>query len=337
MTSFSRRLFMIKSSLAGIAFLNRQLIQFPGFNTNFMNHSNKYEVIIIGGSYAGLSAAMTLGRALRKVLILDAGKPCNRQTPYSHNFLTQDGVPPNEIAEKGREQLKIYSTVEFQNDAVEKAIQLEKGFQLHTSSGKIFFAEKLVFATGILDQLPNVKGFQDCWGKSILHCPYCHGYEVRNRKTGILANGDTGFDYVSLISNWTKQQTVFTNGKAIFTKEQRATFEKHAISVNESGLGRIDHENGQIKRLLLSDGSTCEMDALYFRPPFVQSCPIPTLLGCELTSDGYLKIDLTLQTTINGIYACGDNSSPNRTVSNAVASGHKVGMSINKALVQAAF
>lgn len=337
MTAFSRRLFIIKGSLAGLAFLSRKLFQFAGYNTNYMNHSNKYEVIIIGGSYAGLSVAMTLGRTLRRVLILDSGKSCNRQTPYSHNFLTQDGVPPLEIAEKGKEQLKSYSTVEFQNDFAEEVIQLEKGFQLQTSSGNIYFAERLVFATGISDQLPHMEGFLDCWGRSILHCPYCHGYEVRNRKTGILANGDAGFDYVSLISNWTKQLTVFTNGKSAFTKEQLAKFEKHNISVNESNLECIIHENGQIKGLLFSDENTYEMDVLYFRPPFVQSCSIPTSLGCELTSDGYLKTDLTLQTTIEGIYACGDNSSPNRTVSNAVASGHKVGMSINKELVQATF
>jgi thioredoxin reductase len=336
MTSFSRRLFIIKSSLAGVAFLSRKLMQFAG-NTNFMKHSNKYEVIIIGGSYAGLSVAMTLGRALRKVLIVDSGKPCNRQTPYSHNFLTQDGVPPLEIAKKGKGQLEVYTTVEFQNDLVAEVIRLEQGFQLQTSSGNTFFADRLVFATGIFDQLPSIEGFLDCFGRSILHCPYCHGYEVRNRKTGVLANGDMGFDYVSLISHWTEDLTVFTNGIAAFTEGQLAKFEKHNISVIENHLGRIIHENGQVKAVLLSDGSLCEIDALYFRPSFVQSCSIPLELGCELTNDGYLKTDSALQTTIDGIYACGDNSSPNRTVSNAVASGHKVGMSINKELIQATF
>lgn len=302
-----------------------------------MDNIQKYEVIIVGGSYSGLAAAMTLGRALRKVLIVDAGEQCNRQTPFSHNFLTQDGISPRKIIEIGRNELDRYATIEFKNDFVESIVQQEQVFQLQTAGGKIFFAEKIVFATGISDQLPRVDGFADCWGISILHCPYCHGYEVSGRKTGVLANGDAGFEYVSLISNWTKDLTVFTNGKSTFTDEQLIRLKSHQIEVKGGNIEQIKHHDGKLEALVFDDQSDCEMDVLYFRTPFVQSCSLPVSLGCELTNDGYIKIDAALQTTINGIYACGDNSSPNRTVSNAVATGHKVGMSLNKEIIRAAF
>ena len=159
--------------------------------------NKKFEVIIIGGSYAGLSAAMALGRSLRKVLIIDSGSACNRQTPHSHNFITQDGVPPAKISEKAKNQVLQYKSVAFINDLAIKAEKTENGFNVDTQSGEKLVTSKIIFATGIKDLVPPVPGFKECWGISLIHCPYCHGFEFRTKKTGILANGER---YLILLS-----------------------------------------------------------------------------------------------------------------------------------------
>ncbi len=184
------------------------------------NFETDFEVIIIGGSYAGLSAATSLARALRKVLVIDSGRPCNQQTPHSHNFLTRDGEMPVAITQIALEQLMMYDTVKLIADTAIDAIAKEDGFHILTQSGKRYIAKKLLFATGIKDIMPELPGFAACWGISVIHCPYCHGYEVRQQPTGILGNGDVGYEYAKLINNWTKDLTLFTNGVSTLSVEQ---------------------------------------------------------------------------------------------------------------------
>src|SRR5690606_24009508 len=248
-----------------------------------MTNSRNFDVIIIGGSYTGLSAAMALGRALRNVLIIDSGLPCNRQTPHSHNFLTQDGEKPNLLAEKAKKQVLNYNTVKFHNDLAINGTKTEDGFVITTQTGKEFIAQKLIFATGIRDIMPNIKGFSECWGISVIHCPYCHGYEVRNEKTGILANGNFAFHYAQLIRNWTKNLTVFTNGKTSLTQEQIDKISKHNIPIIEKEIAYLEHQDGNIRQIVFTDNTTFELKAIYSRPAFEQHCKIPKMLGCELT------------------------------------------------------
>ncbi|MEI9912080.1 MAG: NAD(P)/FAD-dependent oxidoreductase [Bacteroidota bacterium] len=198
-----------------------------------MTGNNIFDVIIVGGSYSGLAAGMALGRALKNVLIIDSGKPCNRQTPYSHNFITHDGDTPAEIAALANLQVRRYDTVKFFDGLATSGIRTEMGFEIRVVPGEIFTAKKLIFATGIRDIMPGIDGVEACWGISVLHCPYCHGYELRNEKTGILGNGEYGFDFSKLISNWTKDLTLFTNGTSILTTEQTAKIERHHIKIVE--------------------------------------------------------------------------------------------------------
>lgn len=293
---------------------------------------DKLDVIIVGGSYAGLAAAMALGRALRKVLIIDGGKPANRFTPYSHNFITHDGRPPGEIAALARKQLDEYTTVMSIDGLVVNAQESDHEFVVHLNSGQTYISRKLIFATGIIDQIPDIAGFSDCWGKSVLHCPYCHGYEVRGEVTGILGNGDYGFEFSTLISNWTRQLTLFTNGKSTLTDEQTLKMKNQKIPIVEKDIAKLEHTKGWLQRIIFKDGTVSFVKALYARPSFEQHCSIPEVLGCELTVDGYIMVDASQKTTVPGVYACGDNTTRMRTVANAVAMGTTAGMMVNKEL-----
>ena len=335
-TSMHRRIFIVQSGAAlaalGLPYPLKELS-----NNKNMLSKNHFEVIIVGGSYSGLAAAMSLGRALRKVLVIDSGRPCNRQTPYSHNFITHDGKTPQEIATLAKQQVEMYETVEFFNGLATKGVKTKNGFEIETATGEIFTANKLIFASGIKDIMPPIEGVAECWGISVLHCPYCHGYEVRNQTTGVLSNGEYGFEFSSLLSNWTKDLTLYTNGKSTLTTEQTSKLQKHNIIINENVIKKIEHTNGNLEYIVFKDGKKVAAKALYIRTEFKQHCPIPESLGCELNEDGYLKIDAAHKTTVSGVFACGDNTIRMRTVANAVAMGNLAGMVVNKELISEKF
>ncbi|WP_134091593.1 NAD(P)/FAD-dependent oxidoreductase [Olivibacter sp. XZL3] len=299
-----------------------------------MTEQKIFDVIIIGGSYAGLSAAMALGRSLRSTLVIDSGQPCNRQTPHSHNFLTQDGKRPAEIALTGRRQVEQYPSVQFHDGLAVLGTQKNGGFEITVGSGASFWGKKLLFASGIKDEMPDIPGFAACWGISVVHCPYCHGYEFRNRKTGLMANGERALHMASLIRNLTADLTIFTNGDADFTDDQLHRLKARQIAIIEQPVSEILHQNGHLDSLLLQDGNMLELDALYASVPFVQHCPIPESLGCILTEQGHIQVDQLQKTSVTGVFACGDNVSPMRSVANAVASGNFTGAIINKELVE---
>ena len=304
---------------------------------NLMTANKNFDIIIIGGSYAGLSAAMSLGRALRNTLIIDSGLPCNRQTPHSHNFITQDGEKPNVIAEKAKSQVLKYDTVTFHNDLAVNGTKTKNGYAITTKTGETFTAKKLIFATGVKDIIPDIKGFSECWGITVIHCPYCHGYEVKGEKTGIIANGNVAFHYAQLIRNWTKDLTIFTNGKSTLTQEQTEKITKHNISIIEKEIDALHHVNGNIQQIVFEDNSAFTLKAIYSRPKFEQHCTIPEMLGCELTEQGHIKVDMFQKTSVTNIYACGDSTSPLRAVSNAVATGNIAGSMTNNVMTEERF
>lgn len=293
-------------------------------NDNFVP-MQQYHVIIVGGSYAGLSAAMALGRALRNVLIIDSGKPCNRFTPQSHNFITHDGAAPADIAKLAREQVLLYPTVEWLEGKAVKASKSSKGFTITTEAGETYQSKKLLFATGVIDEMPDIKGFAECWGKSILHCPYCHGYEVKGHDTGILLNGDIAVDVAHLISNWTDKLTVFTNGPSTIEANPAQKLKELGIKIIESPIVEVMHTDGHLSALKLEDSSSHHLKALYNHPLRTQHCDLPAALGCEMTEHGLIQVDNFQKTTVEGIYAAGDNSTIFRAVSAAVANGTMAG------------
>ncbi|TBX70135.1 NAD(P)/FAD-dependent oxidoreductase [Flavobacterium silvisoli] len=328
----SRRQFIKKSGLALTAFALPIPFQ-TTLNGTDMNTTKLMDTIVIGGSYSGLAAAMALGRALKQVIVIDSGKPCNAQTSFSHNFLTQDGKKPSEIAALGRQQVLQYPTVKLVNGLAIQGKKTKKGFEITLETGETFEALQLIFATGIKDNMPNIEGFADCWGISAIHCPYCHGYEVRHTKTGILGNGEFGFEWAKMIANWTSDLTLYTNGKSTLTDEQQAKLKAHHIGIVETEILKLNHVKGHMEQIVFTDGTQAPLTALYAPRPFVQHCPIPESLGCELTEDGYIKVNAAQETSVVGVYASGDNTTRMRTVANAVATGTAAGMSASKKLI----
>lgn len=302
-----------------------------------MVDSKIFDVIIIGGSYAGLSAAMSLGRSLRNVLIIDGGKPCNRQTPHSHNFITQDGVEPSRINELAKDQVLNYDTVEFIEDFALRAKKTESGFNITTLSGKVFNAHKLIFSSGIKDIMPDIPGFSDCWGISIIHCPYCHGFENKGKKTAIYASIPRALHLAPLIKNLTGNLTLIIKNMTDLKEDEIQILKNNQVKFIAADITSIEHDLGNLKSIGFSNGEKHSFEALYASLPFEQHSQLPQELGCTFTDDGYIDVTPFQETSIKGVYACGDNSNMFRSVANAVNTGNFSGAKVNADLANGQF
>lgn len=303
-----------------------------------MRIKREYDAIIVGGSYAGLSAALVLGRSLRRVLVIDAGQPANRQTPHAHGFLTRDGQTPAELSAIARQQVSQYPTVQFWSGTVVTAVQSANGFRVSTgpayqAGGVEFQARKLLLATGLADIMPDLPGFADCWGRSVLHCPYCHGYEVHGQPLGVFGNGDMGVEFATLIHHWSDQVTLFTDGPATLTADQRQTLGQLDIPIIETPIAAIEHEAGLLTALLLADGNRARPRAVFARVPFRQHTDVADQLGCAITESGLVEATEFGETNVPGVFAAGDTTTLFRQVAIAVANGAKAGAWINRELM----
>ncbi|MVM30812.1 NAD(P)/FAD-dependent oxidoreductase [Spirosoma sp. HMF4905] len=299
-------------------------------------HSD-YEIIIVGGSYAGLSAALVLGRSLRRVLVLDSGKPANRQTPHSHSFLTRDGATPAELTAIARQQALAYPTVMIETATVTTAVKQANEFVVTTEAGASYSASRLLLATGLTDELLPIPGFAECWGISVLHCPYCHGYEVHGQPLGVLANGDAGFEFGRLIQHWSANFTLFTNGPSTLSDEQTAAFQRNKIKIIETPISSIPHQNGQLSGLLLEDQTHYPLTALFARVPVRQASTIGEQLGCLYDDMGFIQVDEWGRTNVPGVFAAGDTHTMMRQVMVAGTNGLRTAVWINKEMIEEAF
>lgn len=298
-----------------------------------MESTQNFDVIIVGGSYAGLSAGLILGRSLRKVLIINSGKPCNWQTPHSHSFLTRDGETPGQLAAIAREQVLRYPTVRLLNGKASTVHKQDEVFVVETETGQTCRARKLLLATGVTDQMPDIRGFAQCWGISVLHCPYCHGYEVHSQKIGLLANGDVAFEMVHLIRNWSKDLTLFTNGESTLTPEQTEKVKALPVSIVENPVTEIAHTDGYLKNIRLANGQVYPLHAVFARVPFKQHSGLAEQLGCVHTETGLIGVSEFGETSVKGVFAAGDNSSFFRQVVVASANAVKAAGWINRELI----
>lgn len=268
-----------------------------------------YEVLIIGGGPAGLAAAMTLGRIGRSVLVCDDNRPRNAASSHVNNFPSRDGIHPESWRRETRRDLEKYQTVQFYSGHVAHVVQEDKIFKAKLSSEKIITAKKVILAYGMVDILPEIDGLSELWGKSVLHCAFCHGYEVRNQKIGIISNGDMAMHIAPLIWGLSCDLIIFTNGVAQLSDEQRQSLEKNNIMVIEEKIKRLNRIEDSLKEIVLEGGNVIERDALFLTPnlPIQMKSSIGLNLGCEKNEMGHYKVGERGETTVAGVYAAGDN------------------------------
>jgi len=290
-----------------------------------------HDVIIVGGSYAGLSAGLQLARARRKVLVIDAGLRRNRFAATSHGFLGQDGQAPGIIAAEGRSQLMEYPTVTWVQDSVIQAEAEQGGFSVRTQCNGGFQAKRLILATGVVDELPGIDGLQERWGKRVFHCPYCHGYELGQGRIGVLATSPLAMHHALMLPDW-GSTTLFTNGVFTPNAEQQAQLDRRGVSVESAAVTRISGERADLE---LADGRIVQLDGV-FTMSRTRLSPLAEQLGCGRV-DGptgpYLHTDETRQTSVAGVFACGDASLAAGSVALAVAEGVRAGVGAHFSLI----
>lgn len=303
-----------------------------------------YDVLIIGGGPAGLSAALSLGRMSVRALVVDDGRPRNAPSSHANNFPSRDGVHPAKWREDARADLKKYPTIELRADSVLKVESLiqptvEKSsenshnsppttaFSVELKSQSKIVVRNVVLAYGITDVMPRVDGFKELWGKLIYHCPFCHGYEVRNQKLAILAFSPMAFHPLPLIASLSKHTIFMTNGEMKLDSEQRKELEKYGLPLDDRKMKSVSQTNDGKLEIQFADGTTLDRDGAFaaLKLPVTQKSKIGEQLGCEKTEFGFYKVNERGETSIPGVFAAGDCATMMHSVIAAAAAGSLVG------------
>ncbi|PJZ30385.1 NAD(P)/FAD-dependent oxidoreductase [Leptospira kmetyi] len=285
------------------------------------------EVLIVGGGPAGLSAALALGRMSRTALICDDNRPRNAPSSHLNNFPTRDGIHPAEWRRLVRKDLEKYKTISFFEGSVVSVEKSVSGFNAKFSSGETASFRKIILAYGVEDRPLPVPGFRELWGKSIFHCPYCHGFEIRGSRIALISNSEMTFHMLSLVNDLASDLILLTNGKAIFSEEQKSLLKRNNVRLIEEQITGFLHEGERLKAIALANDTIIERDAAFFQPilPFKLKSTIGEELGCEKTQFGLYKVNERGATTVDGVFACGDNVSMGHSVLLAAASGGMAG------------
>jgi thioredoxin reductase len=296
-----------------------------------------HDVLIIGGGYAGIAAAMPLARARRDVLVLDAGRRRNRFAAASHGFLGQDGVEPGVIAARGKAELLAYPTVSWRDEEATSARRAGDTFVIATSSGEVH-ARRLILATGVIDELPPVPGIRERWGRTVFHCPYCHGYELDRGKLAVLAVSEHSFIQAALVAEWAPHgdTRLFVGQGVVPAPEQLADLRARGILVEEAAVVAVEG-NGDRAIVRVDGGRTFEVAGLFVATRMQVAGPFAAELGCALevlpTGTYYRTDPMTKETTVPGAFACGDAAVPMGNVPFAVADGFRAGVGAHRSLV----
>jgi thioredoxin reductase len=293
--------------------------------------STNFDVIVIGGSYAGMSAAMQLARARREVLVIDAGMRRNRFAKASHGFLGQDGRAPDSIAAEGRAQLLAYPNVHWLEGTATQAGKSGDGFTVTVNAGESFRAKRLVLATGVVDELPAVEGLAERWGRSVFHCPYCHGYELNKGRIGVLAQGALSLHHAMLLPDW-GEVTLFINDTFDPDEKQSAELSARGVAIERERVVRIT-ETATIE---LGDGRRVALDGLFTLSSTRMASAAAGQLGCAFDKGPlgpFIHTDALKATTVPGVFACGDAARAAGSVAMAVGDGAQAGVAAHQSMI----
>lgn len=305
---------------------------------------NKFDAIVLGGGISGLSATLTLARCVLKVLCIDSSEYCNRFAEHSQNFITHDGESPLSIVAEGRKDISKYDTVLVKNGKVKNVSKNVDGtYKILTEANEEYSTPKVIFATGVKDKLGEcgMKNIEEFWGNYVIHCPYCHGYEVKGLKTGFILPEHATFpyyDFVKVLSNWANDLTVITNPKSktrdIFSPEIMNTLKRKNVKVIDKQVVSFQGEKRKLRSVTFDDGSTEDFGVIYYHPQLQVNCAsILENLGVEFNpTDKLIKVNQFYQTSVSGIYACGDNTTLVRTLAGGASQGVLAASAVSKSI-----
>lgn len=283
-----------------------------------------YEVLIIGGGPAGLAAALTMGRLRRTALVCDDQKPRNQPSLHMNNFPGYDGVAPADWRFKVHSELDKYSTIQLHTDRVIKVLKIDSGFDVELESGDKIKVEKILLAYGIKDKLPDIAGIKELWGHSVIHCPYCHGFEFQDQPLSLLGDGDMVIHILALLLGLSKDIILFTNGPSKLTEEQKQKINLQNIKIIEEPVEKLEHTGTDLNAVVLKNGDSIPRSALFVVPkfPYTKSSNIGEEIGCKSDDMGFYETDMFGQTAVSGVYAAGDIAGfRGQSVINSAASG----------------
>jgi thioredoxin reductase len=288
-----------------------------------------YDVVVAGGGAAGLSAALVLGRARRRVAVVDSATPRNAPAPHMHGFLSRDGMPPRDLLSVGREEVRRYGVALIEDEVIEVA----SSFQLRLAGGRTLTARRLLLATGAVDELPDIPGARELWGRDLLHCPYCHGWEVRDQPLGVLGTGPASVEHAHLLRQWSEDLIFFAHTLAL-TANERAALEARAIDVVDGIVARLSLADGQLDAVELADGRTIPRAAVFIRPALrPRADALIDTLACRRDELGFVSVDATGRTSVPGVWAAGNAANPRAQVITAAGEGSAAAIAINADLV----
>jgi thioredoxin reductase len=291
----------------------------------------EYDVVVIGGSAAGLSAALVLTRARRRVAVVDSGEPRNAPAAHMQGFLSRDGLPPAELVAIGRAEVEGYGG-HLVHDRVTDVVAHEgPRFEVRLVSGTALTTRRVLVATGLLDEIPDVPGAWDRWGRDLLHCPYCHGYEVRDQPLGVLGQGSGPVQHALLIRQWSSHVVLFTHGGEL-NADERDRLDARGIGVVDGTVTRLVVEDDTLQGLEVA-GRVVPRSAVFVRPGFVPHSDLLVGLGCETDADGWPVVDATGATTVAGVWAAGNVANPRAQVITAAGEGSAAAIALNNDLV----
>ena len=293
-------------------------------------NENNFDVVVVGGGAAGLSAALVLGRARRRVAVVDAGMPRNAPAAHMQGFLSRDGMGPADFLAAGRLEVAGYG-VEIVEDQV---AEIGAGFAVRLCGGQVLNARRVLVATGVHDELPDIPGVRERWGRDLLHCPYCHGWEVRDQPLGVLGTVPGSVEHAQLVRQWSDDVVFFAHTYDL-TATEHAELEARGVQVIPEEVARLVIEDDRLVGVELLDGRVIARTAVFIRPNnILHADGLLAGLGCELDEAGYAAVDSSGRTTNPGVWAAGNVVDPRAQVITSAGAGSAAAIALNADLVQ---
>ena len=294
---------------------------------------SEYDVVVIGGGAAGLSAALVLSRARRSVAVVDAGEPRNSPAAHMQGFLSRDGMPPRDLLAAGRDEVQRYGGRLITGAVAAVASGAGPGFRVTLADGPGLDARRVLVATGLRDELPDIPGVRERWGRDLLHCPHCHGYEVRDQPLGVLGGAPDAVQHAQLIRQWSSDVVFFPHTGTV-TPDQREHLAARAIGVVEGTVTRLVVADDRLRGIELDGGTLVARSAVFVRPRFVPNSGLLVDLGCAVDDDGFVVADAAGRTTVPGVWVAGNAANPRAQVITAAGEGSSAAIALNADLVE---